>query len=186
MSESEEIDARPYRAVVTGAAGFIGSHLVAGLSQSGATVHGVARRVPAGQPVAGVMHHADLLDGRAIGDIIARVRPTHIFNVAGKLKPDSADPEALGRIHVEGTRVLFQALHALGLKPVVFIASSAAVYGAPAELPVSETAPRSGRSAYAVSKIGQEDVAFSATREFGIPAVCARSFNLVGPALSPE
>jgi GDP-4-dehydro-6-deoxy-D-mannose reductase len=132
------------------------------------------------------MHLADLLDRDAVAAVVAATRPTHVFHVAGRLKPDPADPLALHRIHVDGTRTLFDALYASRLRPVVFIAGSAAVYGVPATLPVREDASLAARSPYGISKIGQEKIAFDAMREFGIPVVCTRSFNLVGPGLSPE
>lgn len=177
---------RGKRALVIGASGFIGRHLALALAAAGAEVHGTARRETLLPASSVTMHRADLLDRVAVMHALNTVRPTHVFNVAGRLKPVVSDPEALWRVHVEGTQVLFEAIAETELRPVVFIAGSAAAYGVSAELPVRESAPLRAQSPYGVSKVEQERAAREAGRRFGIPVVCVRSFNLLGPGLSPE
>ena len=177
---------RGARPLVIGASGFMGTHIARALSEAGSEVHGMTRRARGTQTAPIVMHAADLLDRAGVDRVIHEVRPTHVFNLAGRLKPQPADSDALRRIHVDGTRILFEALRAADMRPLVFIASSAAVYGEPEMLPVQEHAPRRTRSEYGVSKVAQEDVALAAMREHRFPVICTRSFNLVGPGLSPE
>jgi GDP-4-dehydro-6-deoxy-D-mannose reductase len=174
------------RVLVIGAAGFMGRHIVRALAAAGAEVHGMVRRASGSNGAGCNVHIGDLMQVETLEGVLRRVMPTHVFNVAGRLKPDPLDPDALWRVHVEGTSNLFAALNAAGVRPTVFIASSAAVYGVPAELPTTEQAPRRARSPYGASKLAQEDVALAAMRELGMPVVCTRSFNLLGPGLSPE
>jgi GDP-4-dehydro-6-deoxy-D-mannose reductase len=173
------------RALVIGASGFVGSHLTRELAQAGAEVHGTTRRNLADFGHGISVHRADLLDRASVDAVLARVRPSHVFNLAGRVKTDRADPEALQRIHVTGSRILFESLRAAELRPVVFIASSAAVYGIPQALPVTEEAQMRAQSAYGKSKVEQENVALAAMHELAVPVICARAFNLVGPGLSP-
>lgn len=177
---------RAARALVIGASGFMGGHLARALLQAGAEVHGTTRHGHVDLGSAIVAHRADLLDRNSLDAVVERVQPSHVFNLAGRLKPDPIDAEALRRVHVTGSRALLESLRGARLRPIVFIASSAAVYGAPETLPVTENAPLRARSPYGISKVEQENVALEAMRELGFPVICARAFNLVGPGLSPS
>jgi GDP-4-dehydro-6-deoxy-D-mannose reductase len=174
------------RPLVIGATGFLGAHLLRSLAAAGAEAHGMARHSVQENDTPCVLHRGDLLDRNVVEAIIRAVRPTHVFNAAGLLKPAPDDPQALWRVHVDGTRILFETLHAAGLRPTVLIASSAAVYGATAELPVGEEVVLEPRSPYGRSKLAQETVAFDAMRELGVPVICGRGFNIVGAGLSPR
>ncbi|GAB4503729.1 MAG: hypothetical protein Fur0043_07210 [Anaerolineales bacterium] len=90
------------------------------------------------------------------------------------------------RTHVFGTIALLEALLKTGLRPRVVIFSSSAVYGSGrGRRPITEAFRPRPITHYAVSKLAQEFAAFRYHTAFGLPVLCVRTFNLLGPGLSP-
>jgi GDP-4-dehydro-6-deoxy-D-mannose reductase len=173
--------------LVTGAAGFVGSHLLDLLSGAGLEV--VAWHRPDSDPLAhpGVRWRAvELLDRAAVADAIGEARPGVIYHLAGAAHV--ADSWRHTRETFEGnvlaTHHLFAGLVAHGLRPRVLVSGSATIYR-PQPEPLTEEAPLAPASPYATSKLAQEMVAEQAWREHGIPTLLARSFNHVGPRQTP-
>jgi GDP-4-dehydro-6-deoxy-D-mannose reductase len=172
--------------LVTGAAGFAGSHLVEQLADTGASV--VAWYRPAGQPrhdVPGTCWEGvDILDGAAVKAAVARIRPSVVFHCAGAAhvgRSWGATTETL-RVNVLGTHHLVQALRDNAPDARLLITSSAHVYGSSTE-PIAETHPISPDSPYALSKVAQELTAAGAA---GHPhTYLARPFNHFGPRQDP-
>lgn len=176
--------------LVTGAAGFVGSHLLDALAGSGAALVGWRRPGAAATGTGGTEParwvDVEMLDREAVRRAIAELRPGAIYHLAGSAHvADSwSHPRETFEGNVLATHHLLQALHAEGLRPRVLVSGSAAVYG-PSPDPLTEDATLAPASPYATSKLAQEMVARRAGEEHGIPVLLARSFNHVGPRQTP-
>jgi GDPmannose 4,6-dehydratase len=178
-------------ALVTGAAGQDGSYLVERLVTEGYTVHAMCHSaVSAAQlgasDAAIVTHVADLADAAAIGDLVARVRPTHVFNLAGntsvarswEFPAETADVLGVGPVRLlEAAWKLQQS----GGPNVRFVqASSAEVFGDAAESPQAETTPRVPVTPYGAAKAFAQEIV-GMYRERGLHASCAILYNHESP-----
>jgi GDP-4-dehydro-6-deoxy-D-mannose reductase len=174
--------------LVTGAAGFVGSHLIERLEQEPAQI--VAWLRPGTEPLfAGsraVWHAVEMHDRAAVAAALDAFRPSEIYHLAGVAHV--GDSWAL--VHetfagnVLGTHHLFDGLRRTRQQPRVLIASTAFVY-APQPRAITEQDAVRPNSPYGTSKLAQEMLAQRAFADDGIPALIARSFNHVGPRQSP-
>ncbi|MGQ0616755.1 MAG: GDP-mannose 4,6-dehydratase [Acidimicrobiia bacterium] len=168
-------------ALVTGAGGFVGRHLVEHLVAAGDTVVG-SDRAPAGDHLA-----LDVTDAGQVDEAIGAVQPDAVYHLAGWSDVGGSwdAPREVLRANVEGTHnvLLACALHGVGR---VLSVSSADIYGAvtEAELPVTEVAPLRPVSPYAVSKVAADFLGLQAFLGHGLDVVRARSFNHLGPGQS--
>jgi GDP-4-dehydro-6-deoxy-D-mannose reductase len=178
-------DSRPV--LVTGAAGFAGSHLVDLLSSTGTDI--VAWHRPGGsppRPAPGVAWDAvDMLDRASVARGVARVRPRAVYHCAGAAHVGQAwdDTESAFAINVRATHYLIDALVEASLAIPVLVPGSAMSYQ-PANAPLAEDHPLLPSNPYGVSKLAQEMLAERA-RIDGIDAHVARAFNHVGPRQDP-
>ncbi len=174
--------------LVTGAAGFVGSHLIELLEQDATPI--VAWLRPGTEPLLRgsrvTWHPVELHDRDAVAAAIDACTPSQIYHLAGM--PHVGD--SWGHVHetfasnVLGTHHLFDALRRASLQPRVLITSSATVYS-PAPHAIRESDPVNPNSPYGTSKLAQEMVSKRAWEDDGIPALIARAFNHVGPRQSP-
>src|SRR5262249_12174270 len=160
--------------LVTGAAGFAGSHLIDRLTRDGR---------PA---VAWRRSDVDLLDAGAVRDAIARMRPHIVYHCAGAAHVGRAwnQTEATLAINVRGTHHLLEALRLAGLSARVVVPSSAMVYRS-ADEALTEDHPLVPESPYGVSKLAQELLGCRAMTD-GVDVVIARAFNHFGPRQDPS
>jgi len=173
------------RALVTGGAGFIGSHLVDCLIAGGHSVAviddlstGSADNVPSQAP----LHRVDICDPQALRDAVSAVRPEVVFHAAAQTDVGRSvrEPDFDARVNVLGGLNVLRAAQAAGARRVVY-ASSAAVYGAPERLPVPETHPTRPISEYGASKLAFEHY-LSAYQARGLIEFAALRFaNVYGP-----
>lgn len=173
--------------LVTGAAGFAGSHLIDLLVRSG--THVIAWYRPGGSPPreqAGVLWDAvDLLDQRQVQAAIDRARPAAVYHCAGAAHVGRAWEATASTlaINVRGTHHVLQAMERSGSAARVFVPSSALVY-APADEPLTEQHALCPSSPYGVSKLAQEMLALE--RHGALAITIARPFNHFGPRQAPQ
>jgi UDP-glucose 4-epimerase len=170
--------------LVTGGAGYIGSHMVHALTDSGESVvvldnlsTGFRFLIPGPTPfVAGSTGDREL-----VAKAIERHRVDAIIHFAASIVvPDSlADPLGYYNNNTMNTCALLQSAAAAGVKYVIF-SSTAAVYGNPAQVPVREDAPTVPVSPYGTSKLMSEIMLHDASRAHGLRFVALRYFNVAG------
>jgi len=170
--------------LVTGGAGFIGSHLVRRLSARGAV--SVLDNLSSGkvENLAGVdctLFQGSILDTSPLTKACAGV--THVFHLAALVSvPESVShPARCHEINVEGTRRVLAAAAQAGAKRFV-LASSCAVYGDEPTMPKTETSQTAPASPYAESKLAGEKLCAQAP----LPSVALRFFNVYGPRQDPR
>jgi nucleoside-diphosphate-sugar epimerase len=177
------------RVLVTGAAGFIGSHLCRRLVADGAAVVGLddlsestgdnLRDLPEVR-----LEQADIRDQAAVADAARGCRA--IFHQAAKrsVSRSMEEPELTTDVNVRGTLNVLLAARDAGA--VVVAASSSSVYGDQTEFPVHEGLTPVPRSPYAASKLAVEVYCGAIYRSYGTRAVALRYFNAYGPGQDPE
>lgn len=174
--------------LVTGAAGFAGSHLVDALLADGATVVGWHRpgSRPGAQPTVR-WAPVDILDRDAVARGLAAAQPDVVIHCAGSAHVGSSWRDSLTPLetNVLGTHFLLDAMRRAGRPARVVVTGSALVYR-PSTLALSEDAPVGPSSPYGLSKLAQEMAALGAAAHDGIPVVVARPFNHAGPRQDPS
>jgi UDP-glucose 4-epimerase len=174
--------------LVTGGAGFIGSHLVDRLVAQGRHVRVldsfvVGRRANLeqhkGNPKVEVVE-ADVEDAAAVDAACAGV--ARIFHLAARadIVPSIQEPKAYFRANVDGTFSVLEAARRHGVTRLVYTASSSC-YGIPSSYPTPETAPADCRYPYALTKYLGEQLVMHWAQVYGLPAVSVRFFNVYGP-----
>ena len=185
-------------ALVTGAAGFIGSHLSAALLASGASVTGVDcftdyyPRPLKEANLATVKGHQGFkfvqgaLQEMDLKPLLAGV--THVFHLAaqaGVRKSWGRDFDVYTKNNIEATQRLLEALAGVSIERFVY-ASSSSVYGDEVRLPMREDAYLQPLSPYGVSKLAAEHLAHLYWVNHGVPAVSLRYFTVYGPRQRPD
>lgn len=173
--------------LVTGAAGFAGSHLVRHLAAAGDLVAwSRAAPPPALAPLAR-WAQVDLLDAGGVAAAIRDARPAFVFHCAGlaQVAESWADTAAPLAVNVLGTHHLLEALRLAATPCRLLVTGSAHVY-APSDDPIAEDHALRPASPYAISKLAQEQLALRAGRQDGIEVIVTRSFNHTGPGQHPS
>lgn len=177
------------RCLVTGGAGFIGSHLVNSLESRKSQVR-VFDDFSTGSRDNLEDFKGKLIDGdvRDYASVRAAVRGVDtVFHLAavGSVVRSIEDPLTTHEVNVSGTLNVLEACRQEGVRKVVF-ASSSAIYGDLPALPKHENAKPSPQSTYAVSKLAAEQYCRVFLRNYGSDTTCLRFFNVFGPRQSPE
>ena len=174
--------------LVTGGAGFIGSHLVDRLIARGDRVRVldsfvVGRRANlqhhSGNPLLDIVE-ADVADTAAVADACEGV--DRVFHLAARadVVPSIQDPTAYFRANVDGTFAVLEAARRSAVKRLVYIASSSC-YGIPDVYPTPETTPADPRYPYALTKYLGEQLVMHWAKVYRLPAASVRLFNVYGP-----
>ncbi len=175
--------------LVTGGAGFIGSHLCDALIARGDSVR-VLDDLSTGHR-SNLPRAATLIEGSVTDPTIvtrAMIGVDGCFHLAAIASVEKGITDWLGthQANLTGTITVFDAIRRQGSHIPVVYASSAAVYGDAASIPIAETEPRAPLSAYGADKYGCELHARVASHVHGIPAVGLRFFNVYGPRQDPK
>lgn len=174
--------------LVTGGAGFIGSHLVDRLIAEGRSVRAfdsfvVGRRANlqqhSGNPRFEIIE-GDVADQAAM--MAAAEGAERIFHLAARadIVPSIQEPNAYFRANVDGTFSVLEAARHHGVKRLIYVASSSC-YGIPSQYPTPETAPADPRYPYALTKYLGEQLVMHWAQVYRLPAVSVRFFNVYGP-----
>lgn len=175
--------------LVTGGAGYIGSHVVRAMTAGGESVvvyddlsTGSADRVPAGVPLV----VGSVLDQELVESTLREHGVTGVVHIAAKKQVGESVERPLHyyRENVTGLQTLLAAMTATGVERIVF-SSSAAVYGMPDVDLVTEDTPCAPMSPYGETKLVGEWLIAAAARAHGLRAVSLRYFNVAGAA-APE
>ncbi len=179
----------PEKAVVTGGAGFIGSHLVERLQRAGVRRIAVVDDLSSGRPEnlaaararGGVeLVVADVADREAIAPAFAGAG--WVFHLAGKadIVPSIDRPVDYFETNVRGTLTVLECARACGVQRLVYAASSSC-YGIPDVYPTPEEAPIRPQYPYALTKRLGEELVLHWGQVYGLPVVSLRLFNVYGP-----
>lgn len=164
------------KALVTGAAGFVGRHLTAHLTAMGDEVVGIDRHAG----------HPDLLDAEGLATFVRDQTPDAVYHLGGWSDVGASweQPIETFRVNAEGTLNLLLACRGLGAR--VLVVTSADVYGKVSlgELPLTEESPLRPMTPYAASKIAADYLGLQAWLGYGTEVVRARAFNHLGPGQS--
>lgn len=180
------------KVLVTGAAGFIGSHLAERLVALGANTRAFVHYNSSGSW--GWLDHSLVRDQIEVvlGDVrdresidVAMKKVDVVFHLAALIAiPYSYDaPLSYVRTNVEGTLNVLQSARSQGVGKIVHTSTSE-VYGTARSVPISEEHPLQGQSPYSASKIGADKIAESFHLSFDLPVVTVRPFNTYGPRQS--
>jgi NAD dependent epimerase/dehydratase len=178
--------------LVTGAGGFIGSHLVERLVSLGADVrafvHYNALDTFGWLDTSPVLHEMSIVAGDVTDrdSVLSAMRGVHtVFHLAALIAiPYSyRAPASYIRTNIDGTLNVIQAARELEVRRVVHTSTSE-VYGSARYVPIDEDHPLQGQSPYSASKIGADKIVESFHRSFNLPVVTVRPFNTFGPRQS--
>jgi len=180
-------------ALVTGAEGFIGSHMVKFLQPRGWNIIALhLRGGSASFPKLPNLHFAqcDLRNGPRVTQVLTQYQPTHVFHFGAQSLPTVswANPVGTFESNIMGSLYLFEALRHLKRPPVVVSACSSAEYGhVPASaIPVTEEQPLQPLHPYGISKVCLDLLAREYFLDYKIPAVTLRLFNTTGPGKTDD
>ena len=182
------------KALVTGGAGFIGSHLVDALVEDGAEVHvvddfssGRLENLESALQLGAHLHPGDVTDPSAMTALVADAGCDVVFHLAAQIavRRSTTDPAFDAHVNVAGTAAVLEAARRGGVGRVV-LASSAAVYGNPARLPTSELATLAPLSPYGTSKAAAELYLALYRRRHRLSTLALRMSNVYGPRQDPD
>lgn len=181
--------------LVTGAAGFIGSHTAKSLQKRGDSVYGidnfndyyeVAQKEKNAEGLN--IFRVDICDEAAIDKIFAEIKPDVLLHLAARagVRASIADPELYHEVNVLGTNILLEACRKHGVNRVIF-ASSSSVYGNQKKIPFSESdSTENPISPYAATKRAAENLCYSYSKTYGLKITCLRFFTVYGPSGRPD
>lgn len=178
------------RVIVTGGAGFIGSHIVDQLIAAGHEpfvvdnfCSGDRANLPADVPV----HEVDICDGVSLARVFDTVKPQAVCHQAAQLSVSRSvrEPVFDAEVNILGLLGVFQNAVRVGADRIVFASSGGVLYG-DVQTPAKEDHPAAPISPYGVTKLAGEGYLRFFTREFGITGVALRYSNVYGPRQSPH
>jgi NAD dependent epimerase/dehydratase len=194
MDESPPATWQGRRVLVTGAAGFIGSHLAEALARAGASVrafvrynsrndHGWLESCDPELATQIEIFRGDLGNPEAVADYIKGCDYVLHLGALIPIPYSYRHPREFVLTNTIGTLNLLEARRRGTVSRLVHVSTSE-VYGTPTDVPVRETHALNAQSPYAASKIGADQLALSYQSSFDLPVVIARPFNTYGPRQS--
>lgn len=178
------------KALITGIAGFVGSHMAELLLARGYEVYGLCRprsKMDHIESITSKLHleDADLLDSHSLYTTISSIKPDYIFHLAAQsFVPTSwGSPAVTLEVNIVGSANVFEAVRQARIDPVIQIACSSEEYGLvhADEVPIKETNPLRPLSPYAVSKLAMDYLGYQYYESYKMPIIRTRGFNHTGP-----
>lgn len=178
------------KALVTGIAGFVGSHMAEYLLDKNVEVVGTIRNRSRMDHIIDIQHkvklvECELRDPFSVESLIAEERPDLIFHLAAQSFVPTSWNSPVDTIHnnVAGQLNIFEAVRRLQLPARIQIACSSEEYGhvEPHETPITEDNPLRPLSPYAVSKAAQDYLGYQYYKSYGLHVIRTRTFNHTGP-----
>ena len=179
------------RVLITGAGGFVGSHIadyfanICKKKDVVATYHKKGFKNIANLEGKITIKKLDINNKKLVNDVIKALKPDYIYHMAAQsyVMPSWQDPEGTIKTNILGTLNILDSVKSLGLAPTIVLACSSAEYGInySEEIPIKETKEFRPSSPYAVSKIGQDMIGYLYWLIFGMKIIRLRYFNIVGP-----
>jgi UDP-glucuronate 4-epimerase len=195
------MSANSRRTLLTGGAGFIGSHTAEALLRHGADLTIVDSLDEFYSPAwkranlkdvqaAGrfAFEQVDIADYDALRDVVARAKPEAIIHLAARagVRPSIEQPRLYERVNVAGTLNLLELAREFHVKQFVF-GSSSSVYGATSRAPFCEDhVELKPISPYAATKLAGEMLGYTYAHLFALPVICLRFFTVYGPRQRPD
>jgi UDP-arabinose 4-epimerase len=171
------------RVLVTGGAGYVGSHACKALAAAGyrPVCYDSLFRGHRAAVRWGPLEQGDILDAARLDEVFARHRPDSVMHFAALavVAESVADPDAYFRNNVTGTETLLDAMRRHGVDRLVF-SSTCAVYGVPERVPITESAPTTPINPYGSSKLMVETALQACAAAYGLRSVSLRYFNAAG------
>lgn len=187
--------------IVTGCAGFIGSHSTRALLKKGYEILGIDNFNDYYDPAQKEenvsecldkenfkLARIDILEKEKVDAIFEEFKPDLLLHLAARagVRPSIENPELYHRVNVEGTLNLLEACKKFDTKKVVF-ASSSSVYGNQEKIPFSESDfTENPISPYAATKLAGEKMCYMYSKIFGLKITCLRFFTVYGPCGRPD
>lgn len=178
------------KVLITGGAGFIGSHIADILLEKGypvVVVDNLSRGTKKNVNPKASFYQVDILDPR-LRKVFAQEKPEVVIHEAAQINVrDSVnDPQKDARINVSGSINLFRLAGRFKVKKIIYASSGGAVYGEPKDLPVKEDHPISPLCPYGASKYSAELYLKCFSSLFGFDYVVLRYSNVFGPRQDPK
>lgn len=176
----------PQRVLITGGAGFIGSHLADALLAAGHTV-GILDSFRTGRrsylPDQVALYEVDLTDSTAVHEALADFRPQVVSHHAGQINVRSSleSPQEDAAINILGSLILLEAAVQTGVEHLTFSSTGGALYGDDVERPTPESAPTTPLSPYGIAKLAVEEYFRVLGPLHGLPVTVFRYANVYGP-----
>ncbi len=187
------------KVLITGIAGFVGSHLgqyLHSLPIENLAIHGIVQHTHSSlhlNNIPGLVYHPlELEDTTRLTRLLEEIQPDFIFHLAAQsfIGPAITNPALTLNTNINITLSLLEAVRAAGVasKSRILNVGSSDQYGfvLPSELPVNEKVQFRPGNPYAVSKIAQEMLGYQYFRSYGIHIVSTRAFNHLGPGLNDQ
>ena len=182
-------------ALVTGAGGFIGSHLVERLARDGHRVRALVRyngrddrghldRLDPEILAAVEVHRGDLKDPEAVRSAVQGREWIFHLGALIAIPYSYQNPHDVVQANVVGTAHVLDACRGSDTLVRLVLTSTSEVYGTAQYVPIDEAHPLRGQSPYAATKIGSDALGLSYQRSFGLPVAILRPFNTFGPRQS--
>jgi len=180
------------KALVIGAAGFVGGYLISELQKNGYEVSATKLSFETLEAENCRVFDLDITDASAVAALIKAERPERIFHLAAQssVKLSWEKPELTVRVNIIGSLNVLEACRSLkdeGYSPRILLIGSAEEYGkvSPEECPISEDKKTAPKNIYALTKMAQNHIGGIYAEGYGMDIINVRAFNHTGPGQSP-
>ena len=179
------------KALVIGAAGFVGNYLIDALAENGYEVYATKLKHETVMSECKAVYDLDITAPADVKQLLDELRPDKIFHLAAQssVKLSWDNPELTVKVNILGSLAVLDAVKALkaeGYEPTILMIGSAEEYGKvrSEECPIVESHPCAPKNIYALTKMTQNGLASIYSEAYGINIINVRAFNHTGPAQS--